>query len=149
MLLKAKKHIFLLVVATLIMITMTYHFTSEIFYTKSYDYMTKLTSYSRIPSKDIVLVMIDDKSLIQIGRWPWKRMKYADIFDFLKYHTKAKAWGFDAIIVAPDYENSKDDDDYYNTVKKYDKLVAGIIFDKKDFKCCSTAPCIPMTLRCP
>ncbi len=134
MLLKAKKHIFLLVVATLIMITMTYHFTSEIFYTKSYDYMTKLTSYSRTPSKDIVLVMIDDKSLIQIGRWPWKRMKYADIFDFLKYHTKAKAWGFDAIIVAPDYENSKDDDDYYNTVKKYDKLVAGIIFDKKDFK---------------
>ncbi len=134
MLLKAKKHILLLVIATLIMITMTYHFTSEIFYTKSYDYMTKLTSYSRTPSKDIILVMIDDKSLMQIGRWPWKRMKYADIFDFLKHHTNAKVWGFDAIIVAPDYENSKDDEDYYNAVKKYDKLVAGIIFDKKGFK---------------
>ena len=133
MLLKAKKHIFLLVVATLIMITMTYHFTSEIFYTKSYDYMTKLTSHSRIPSKDIVLVIIDDKSLIQIGRWPWKRMKYAEIFDFLKEHTNAKVWAFDAIIVAPDYENSKDDEDYYRAVKKYSKLVSGIIFDKKEF----------------
>ena len=116
------------------MITMTYHFTSEIFYTKSYDYMTKLTSHSRMPSKDIILVMIDDKSLMQIGRWPWKRMKYADVFDFLKYHTKAKVWGFDAIIVAPNYENTKDDEDYYNAVKKYDKLIAGIIFDKKGFK---------------
>lgn len=133
MLFKAKKHIFLLVVATLIMITMTYHFTSEIFYTKSYDYMTKLTSYSRTPSNDIVLVMIDDKSLMQIGRWPWKRMKYADVFDFLKYHTNAKVWGFDAVIVAPDYENSKDDNAYYNAVKKYDRLVSGIIFDKNAY----------------
>ena len=29
--------------------------------------------------------LIDDKSLMQIGRWPWKRMKYAEIFDFLKF----------------------------------------------------------------
>ncbi len=134
MLFKAKKHIILLVIATLIMITMTYHFTSEIFYTKSYDYMTKLTSYTRTPSNDIVLVMIDDKSLMQIGRWPWKRMKYAQIFDFLKDYTNAKIWGFDAVIVAPDYENSKDDNEYYNAVKKYDKLVSGIIFDKSGFR---------------
>ena len=51
---------------------------------KSYNIMSKLTVNNKTASDDVVLVVIDDKSLHEIGRWPWKREYYLEIFDYLE-----------------------------------------------------------------
>ena len=48
---------------------------------KSYNLMNKLTTGNKVASSNVVLVAIDDKSLHEIGRWPWKREHYLEIFD--------------------------------------------------------------------
>lgn len=55
-------------------------------------------------SNKIALVTVDEKSLEQIGRWPWPRYKIAEIIETLiKY--KAKLIAFDAVFSEPE-ENS-------------------------------------------
>lgn len=50
----------------------------------------------------IVIVDIDEKSLDQIGRWPWSRNVVADLTSSLADHYKAKSIGFDIIFAEPD-----------------------------------------------
>lgn len=53
------------------------------------------------PSKDIVIVDIDEKSLQELGQWPWSRNKFAQVIDNL---TKAGvgAIGLDIVFAEPD-----------------------------------------------
>jgi adenylate cyclase len=53
------------------------------------------------PSKDIVIVDIDEKSLKELGQWPWSRNKFAQVIDNL---TKAGvgAIGLDIVFAEPD-----------------------------------------------
>ncbi len=48
------------------------------------------------PADNVVLVGIDDRSVEEIGRWPWSREKTAHLIDELTKYG-AKAVGFDAI----------------------------------------------------
>jgi len=50
----------------------------------------------------IVIVDIDEKSLDQIGRWPWSRNAVADLTRALTDHYKVKSLGFDIIFAEPD-----------------------------------------------
>ncbi len=50
---------------------------------------------------EIVLVVIDEKSLDELGRWPWPRVRMAQMMDaFVKY--EAKVVGFDVVWAEPD-----------------------------------------------
>ncbi|MBN2438030.1 MAG: adenylate/guanylate cyclase domain-containing protein [Deltaproteobacteria bacterium] len=53
---------------------------------------------------ETVIVVIDEKSLSELGRWPWPRTTLAKLVDVLKSYG-AKAVGFDIIFAEPD-ENS-------------------------------------------
>ena len=53
------------------------------------------------PADDVVLVVIDDKSLKNIA-WPWRRDLFSDIFDFLENEAHAKSIAFDNLILFPD-----------------------------------------------
>jgi adenylate cyclase len=54
------------------------------------------------PDPRIVIVDIDEKSLDQIGRWPWSRNVVADLVTSLSERYKVKTIGFDIIFAEPD-----------------------------------------------
>jgi hypothetical protein len=56
------------------------------------------------PAGPVVIVTVDEKSLSELGRWPWPRTTIARLIDKLK-QDGAKAVGFDIVFAEPD-ENS-------------------------------------------
>ncbi len=125
-----------LIVATFIMLaTSAYLVEFNVFRLKarSYDFMVKNTVAHKIPSDDIVLVVVDDKSLSDLGRWPWKRTLFAEIFEYLNDHTNAQAIAFDALISSSNLEDLKDDKKFFQEVKYFDKLYVGVAFSGEEF----------------
>ena len=105
-----------------------------IFEPKSYNFLVKIATQNAKASDDILLVVIDDKSLHQLGRWPWKRTRYSEIFEYITKYTQAKQIGYDAIIVAPDTDNPTADKQFYKDIKEIDSLSAGVGFTNNNFK---------------
>lgn len=102
-------HVFLVFIIALISVTFWEN--------PIYDTLIKATSASNIPSKDIVLIVIDNYSLTA-QRWPWARSMYGEIFEYLNKHTKAKAVVFDCIVRSLDKNNPPESDNYFfNAVK--------------------------------
>ena len=108
--------------------------TADFLQLKSYNIMSKLTTANKIASNDILLVVIDDKSLHEIGRWPWKREYYLEIFDYFENHTNAKLMGYDGLVMAPDLEHPKSDEKFFNAIGKFNKLTAGVAFSYDEFE---------------
>jgi len=57
------------------------------------------------PGGEVVIATIDEKSLSEIGRWPWSRTVVARLVDTLKRYG-AKAVGFDVVFSEPDDNSS-------------------------------------------
>lgn len=75
----------------------------ELIELKTYD--LRVLSRDPVPSSPtVVLAVIDEKSLVREGRWPWPRSKIAALVDRLS-RDGAKVIGFDIAFVEPD-ENS-------------------------------------------
>lgn len=64
-------------------------------------------SASPAPS-DIVIVAIDERSLSEIGRWPWSRALHAGLVEKL-HQAQAKVIGFDIIFAEPDHNQPEAD----------------------------------------
>ncbi len=128
-----KKSLILLTVASVVVFFLVYLIGYTIFQHKSYNFMVKQTSVNKVASDDIILVVIDDASLAKLGRWPWKRTVFLEIFDFLENRTEAKVYGFDAVIIAPDTEFPENDRLFSQNIGKYNRLVAGVGFMYKPF----------------
>ena len=62
-----------------------------------------LSRGAREPGPEVVIAAIDEKSLKELGRWPWERSTMAKLIDVLKEYG-ARAVGFD--IVFAESENS-------------------------------------------
>ncbi|MFH2011829.1 MAG: adenylate/guanylate cyclase domain-containing protein [Pseudomonadota bacterium] len=56
------------------------------------------------PGNEVVIAAIDEKSLDELGRWPWSRKKIASLIDILTKY-EVKTIGFDIVFAEPD-ENS-------------------------------------------
>ena len=90
----------------------------------------------------IVIVDIDEKSLLEQGRWPWSRNKLADLVDKLFEHYKIKVLGFDVVFAEKDESSGlknlediernylKSDGDFHSALEKlrgkldYDQIFA-------------------------
>lgn len=94
---------------------------------KAYDFLVKITAKSN-PSKDIIVVAIDDQSVNKIGRWPWKRTAYTEMFDYMENYGGAKIIAFDSIITA--YGDKKDDKEFFNKLSKFKKIISGVSFSR-------------------
>ena len=129
-----EKSLIILAFASVVIFFIIYIIGTSFFELKSYNFLVKTIAQNSKASDDIVLVVIDDKSLHQIGRWPWRRTKYGEIFEYLSNHTQAKQIGYDAIVVAPDVEHPESDKKFFNDIKNYDKLIAGVGFSNSEFK---------------
>lgn len=66
-----------------------------------YDARIKLTLPGGIDDR-IVIVDIDEKSLSEIGRWPWGRDRVAKMVDELFDHYQIQILGFDIVFSEPD-----------------------------------------------
>jgi len=53
------------------------------------------------PGPEVVLVVVDEKSLDEIGRWPWPRSKIAEVIKILD-EDGARVIGFDIVFSEPD-----------------------------------------------
>ncbi|WP_293374227.1 CHASE2 domain-containing protein [Phenylobacterium sp. SCN 70-31] len=72
-----------------------------------YDAMTRLSA--RPPSADIVVVAIDNRSIAEIGRWPWPRSEHATLLRRLA-EAKPRAVAYDVLLVDPDRDPAVDAD---------------------------------------
>jgi adenylate cyclase len=77
------------------------------------------------PSPDIVIVAIDEKSVNEIGRWPWSRSEIADLVDkFFEYDVKTAV--FD--IVFSEEESAKPDSALGKSIKENKNVILGYFF---------------------
>lgn len=90
-----------------------------------YDAIINSTSATVDGSKDISLIVIDNKSLDSY-RWPWARSLYGEIFEYLYKYTNAKVVIFDSVLSSLDKERPVESDNYFfETVKKSDNFIGG------------------------
>ena len=129
-----KNSLILLAFSSVLILLIVYIMGITIFEPKSYNFLVKIATQNAKASDDILLVVIDDKSLHQLGRWPWKRTRYSEIFEYITKYTQAKQIGYDAIIVAPDTDNPTADKQFYKDIKEIDSLSAGVGFTNNNFK---------------
>jgi adenylate cyclase len=66
-----------------------------------YDTRLRLTSPKTLDER-IVIVDVDEKSLLELGRWPWPRDRLAALTDELFERQKVAALGFDMVFAEPD-----------------------------------------------
>lgn len=116
----------IIVVSVFVFMLVAYVISTSFFEPKAYNFMVQNFSANKHGSDEIVIIVIDDKSLDRI-RWPWKRELYSKIFDYLKTYSTAKMVGFDAIITTPDVENPQSDERFYNSLKNCDNFVSGLV----------------------
>ena len=66
-----------------------------------YDARLRLTMPKTLDSR-IVIVDVDEKSLSEVGRWPWSRAKLAELSTELQDRQKVALLGFDLVFAEPD-----------------------------------------------
>ena len=77
-----------------------------------------LNKFKEKPNENIVIVGVDDYSVKEIGRWPWKREEHAKIVDFLNLYG-AKAIIFDIFFVQKDEDHPESDEKFVKAVEKF------------------------------
>jgi len=107
-------------ILSVFVIIISWHF----FEPEAYNLMVKNFTAKSTGSEEIVLIVIDDKSIEQY-RWPWQRNLYGKIFEYLSTYSEAKLIGFDSIITSLDKDNPKSDNQFFETISKIDNLVVG------------------------
>lgn len=70
---------------------------------QAYDARLKLTLPKNVV-KQVVIIDIDEKSLAELGRWPWNRDVMAKIVDELFDHYQIKEIGFDIVFAEADID---------------------------------------------
>ena len=118
------KFLFILI-SIVLLFSLGYWATDNFVEPKAYNYMMKNFTATKAGSPDIVLIVIDDKSIGR-HRWPWKRDLYCGIYDYFREYTNAKAIVLDSIITSIDDPST--DKKYFNSVNKMNNAVCGLAF---------------------
>ncbi len=109
---------------------LAYWSSDTFFEPKAYNYMVKTFTANKHGSDNIVLIVIDDKSIGR-HRWPWKRSLYCPIYDYFKEYTKCKIIISDSIVTSND--DVVADNAYFNSLSNIDNLVVGMALSSKEY----------------
>ncbi|MDO8989971.1 MAG: adenylate/guanylate cyclase domain-containing protein [Sideroxyarcus sp.] len=113
----------------------------EAFEAKTYDLRFKNMRGPLPPSPDIAIIAIDEKSIAELGRFPWSRDRYALLLDRLSA-AKAKAVMFDVFF--PERENVANDRLFAAATKRAGNVVLAVAFDfDKDWRVTSITRSLP------
>ncbi len=121
----------LLVFSIFLFFWLAYWTTDEFFEPKAYNYMVKNFTAHKSGSDDIVLIVIDDKSIGRY-RWPWRRDLYCPIFDYFKEYTNARVIVSDSILGAK--ADPVTDNMYFNSLKRLDNLIVGMTLFTRQYE---------------
>lgn len=114
----------LIFISIVFFMLIAYSFSNNFFEPKAFNFMVKNFTASHYGSDNIVIIVIDDKSIGKY-RWPWKRELYCKIFDYFKYYAKPAVVVNDSIFATPDTENPESDRKYFKSISRLDNLVVG------------------------
>ena len=103
------------------------YFTNQYFVEPSVHDLFSRMNLSNTPSSQIINIAIDENSLSKVGRWPWNRNLYGNIFEYVK---DAKVIVFDSVITSSD--NIQSDKKFFSRLKKMDNLILGTFFCNKE-----------------
>jgi len=73
----------------------------------------------KYPGNEVKIIAIDDESIEKLGRWPWDRIRFAELIDILN-DAKAKVIGFDIIFSEP--QITQEQEKLKSLEKSYKKL---------------------------
>ena len=85
-------------------------------------YDAVLSSWTRPPSEDVVIIAIDDASLASIGRWPWSRRIHAALLDRAR-EVDAAAVVIDILLDAPSRDDPEADAALAQAMRAYGRVV--------------------------
>ena len=120
---------FLLALVSILSVTLLYYTQNpflEAFEAKTYDLRFKNMRGALAPNPDIAIIAIDDKSITELGRFPWTRTEYARLITRLS-DAGAKAVLFDAFF--PEHENVDVDKAFADAAKLAGNVVLATSFD--------------------
>ena len=113
----------------------------EAFEAKTYDLRFKSLRGAIPPSPDIGIVAIDDKSIAELGRFPWTRSQYVRLLERLSA-AGVKVVLFDAFF--PEREAVAIDQSFAAAVKKAGNVVLAVTFDfDKEFHVVGSTRTLP------
>ena len=113
----------------------------EAFEAKTYDLRFRDMRGAIAPNADIAIIAIDDKSIAELGRFPWSRSQYVRILDRLSA-AGAKVVLFDAFF--PEHESAAVDRSFAAAIKKAGNVVLAVPYDfDKDFQVIGSKHSIP------
>ena len=84
---------------------------------------------TRPAPRDVIIVAIDEASLSQIGRWPWRRNIHAELINRLDAEG-ARIIAVDIIFAERDRQNPSDDIKLVNAVENSGKVVLPVIAEQ-------------------
>jgi adenylate cyclase len=113
----------------------------EAFEARTYDLRFKNMRGPIQPSPDIAIIAIDDKSIAELGRYPWSRDRYAQLLDRLSA-AGAKAVMFDVFF--PERETVANDRLFAAAIKRAGNVVLAVAFDfDKDWRATNVTRSLP------
>ncbi len=98
----------------------------EAFEAKTYDLRFRDMRGAIPLEPSIGIIAIDDKSIAELGRYPWNRIQYARLLDKLKA-AQVKAVLFDAFF--PEHEDKANDQAFASATKRAGNVVLAALFD--------------------
>lgn len=90
-----------------------------------YDWAIRLQPSATTPS-NIAIIAIDDDSIAQLGFWPWRRTKHAELLPHL---SEAKAVGFDVLFSEANPNFPQDDDAFAQAIATHGRVVLPLVID--------------------
>ena len=134
----------LLACSSIFLITLLYYTQNpflEAFEAKTYDLRFKNMRGVLVPDPDIAIIAIDEKSIAELGRFPWTRTEYARLIKKLS-EAGAKAVLFDAFF--PEHESESADKAFAEAAKLAGNVVLATSFEfDKDFNITGRTGSIP------
>jgi PAS domain S-box-containing protein len=91
-------------------------------------YDVALSLWERPAPNDIVIVAIDDLSLAEIGRWPWRRAVHATLLDRLTA-AGARAVALDLILSEPDLRDPAGDASLGDAIRRNGHTVLPVVLE--------------------
>ncbi|AXE28605.1 hypothetical protein DK842_00940 [Chromobacterium phragmitis] len=101
-----------------------------------YDSLTRANPFHQ-PDQNLIVVAIDEKSLSELGRWPWPRAYHAQLLDKLG---GAHAVGFDIAIAEPSRDHPEADKHLANAIRRNGKVVGPVFPELQGGQLLETRP---------
>ena len=93
-------------------------------------YDLQLSLVTTPPSDDIVIVAVDEKSLEELGRWPWSREVHARLVERLT-QAGAKAIVLDILFSEPDRKDPEGDIQLIHAIAASDRVFLPVVLEQR------------------